>query len=392
MTRRFALLAALALAVPSASASGQSLFNAAGMGVPSSPADARARSLGGVGVGLRGAALLGSDPAAAADFLFPSVVMTAQPAWVDFGRSDTGETGTFQGTRFPSLGIAYPTVKGVVATLAFESVLDQRYHASWPSTVPFGDTPVEVRDEFTSDGGVSQIRLGVARRLNPNLSVGLSASRYTGSVTRQLVRFFGAGVDTTAVEPFQAGGLWRYSGVGLTGGAALSVGSWGHLAGSVTWSTALDAEATGDTEGDSRSYDLPLEARVGATAVLAPGLLMHASMSTADWSAVDNDLQGSRSVGRVWSAGFGVELSRARLLGRTAPLRLGYHRADLPFALGTGTPTETVWSGGLGLNMSQVGELVRAGVDLGVEKGSRSDSVLSEDFWRATLTVRVSGF
>ncbi|HSG49950.1 MAG TPA: hypothetical protein VLA43_19155, partial [Longimicrobiales bacterium] len=86
------------------------------------------------------------------------------------------------------------------------------------------------------------------------------------------------------------------------------------------------------------------------------------------------------------------ELSRARLLGRAAPLRLGYRKRDLPFALGTGTPSETVWAGGIGINLSQTGELVRAAVDLAIERGDRSDSVLSERFWRGTLTVRVSSF
>lgn len=390
MTRRFALLAAALLALP-ASASAQSLFNAAGMGVPANAVDARTRALGGVGIGLRGSALLGSDPAAAADFLLPTVLLTAQPSWVDFGRGDTGESGTFKGNRFPVLGIAYPTVKRVIATLSLESFLDQRYQATWSSTVPFGDTPVGVRDEFVSSGGVSQIRLGLARRLSPSLAVGISASRYSGSVTRRLVRYFGEGVDTTAVEPFQTGGFWSYSGVGITGGAALSVGTWAHVSGSVTWSSSLDATASDDSDGDSRSYDLPLEMRLGATAVLAPGLMVHASASSADWSGLDNDLLGSASVGTVVSMGAGVELTRARVLGRSAPLRLGYRRTDLPFALGTGTPTETVWSGGLGLNLSQVGELVRAGIDLALEKGSRSDSVLSENFWRGTLTVRVSG-
>ena len=390
MTRRLACLTVLALAVP-ASASGQSLFNAAGLGVPADAADARTRALGGVGLGLKGPVLLSSDPAAAADFLLPSVTLTAQPSWVDFGRSDNGEAGSFQGTRFPAMGIAYPTLKGVVASLSFESVLDQRYEASWASTVNFGSTPVEVRDEFVSIGGVSQLRVGLARRLSRGLSVGVSASRYTGSVTRRLVRDFGAGVDTTVVEPFQAGGFWGYSGMALTGGAALDVGTVARIAGSVTWSGGLDATASDDTEGDSRSYDLPLQFRIGATAILAPGLSLNAGLSTADWSTLNTGLIPPTSGSAVTSFGAGVELARARVLGRNAPLRLGYRRTELPFAMGSGTPVETVWTGGLGLNLSQIGELVMAGLDLSVERGDRSDSLLDERFWRGTLTVRVSG-
>jgi hypothetical protein len=389
MTRRLLLLAALALLAP-ATASAQSLFNAAGLGVPADPVDARARALGGVGIGLRGAALMGSDPAAAAFFVLPTVIMTAQPSWVDFERQDNGESGTFRGARFPVMGIAYPTVKSLVATLSLESFLDQRYEAGWPTTLSFGGTPVQVRDEFVSSGGVSQVRIGVARRFGGSLAVGVSASRYSGSLTRRLTRSFGEGVDTTAVESFQDGGFWSYSGLGLTGGASLSLGTVAHLSGSMTWSSPLDATASDDSGGDSRSYDLPLQVRVGASAVLAPGLSLTAGYTSADWSSLDADLGGGFSVGPASSLGVGLELARARLLGRNAPLRFGYRSSDLPFALGAGA-TETVWTGGLGLHLSQVGEIVRAGVDLAFERGDRKDSILSERFWRGTITVRVSG-
>lgn len=391
MTRRLLFLVALAVAIP-ATASAQSLFNAAGLGSLSDPLDARARALGGVGLGLRGPTLMGSDPAAAAAFLLPSVVMTAQPSWVDFNREDTGESGSFRGTRFPLLGIAYPTVKGLVATFGFESFLDQRYEAESATTLTFGNTPVEVRDEFVSVGGVAQVRFGVARRFGESLAVGLSAGRYSGSVTRRVVRTFGAGVDSTVVEPFQAGGLWSYSGLGVTGGASLSLGGVAHVAGSVTWSGSLDATASDDSEGDSRSYDLPVQVRLGASAVLAPGLSVNAGFTSADWSSLDDDLLAGVSSGNTRSYGVGLELSRARVRGRTAPLRVGYRKTDLPFALGQGTPTETVWTGGLGLNLSQTGTFVPAAVDLALERGDRSDSLLSERFWRGTLTVRVSGF
>lgn len=391
MSRRPLLLATLLLAAP-ATASAQSLFNAAGLGLPATPGDARSRALGGLGLGLQGTTLSGSDPAAAADFVMPAAILTAQPSWVDFGRSDGTESGTFKGTRFPSVGIAYPAWYGIVATLSLETVLDQRYEAESASTVDFGGTPVEVSDAFVSTGGVSQIRLGLARRLSPRLAVGLSAGRLSGSVTRRLVRSFGEGVDTTTVEPFQAGGYWSYSGLAVTGGAQLTVGPVATVSASATWTSGLDAEASHDTEGASRSYDLPLQLRVGASAVLAPGLLVTAGFSAADWSSLDGDLREGASTGTAMSWGLGLELARARLLGRSAPLRVGYRRADLPFALGGGQPTETVWTGGLGLNLSQVGDLVRAGVDLALERGDRADALVSERFWRGTLTVRVAGF
>jgi hypothetical protein len=389
--RRLALVLALVAAAPHP-VRGQSLFNAAGLGVPTDPVDARTRALGGPGIGLRGASLQGSDPAAAAYFVLPSVLLTAQPAWVDAVGPAAGEKGSFRGTRFPLLGIAYPTAYSLVATLTFESFLDQRWEASDSSTVTLGGSPVKVGDQFVSQGGVSQARLGLARQLGRHAAVGISVARYTGSLTRRLTRTFGEGVDTAAVGSFQMGGYWSYSGAAVTGGGSLLLADFAHVAGSLTWSTGLDANASADTEGESRSYDIPLQMRLGMTAVLAPWLTASAGFSRADWTSVNDDLRAGTSTGSATSYGLGVELSRVTLLGKAAPIRVGYRRTDLPFALGNGDARETVWAGGMGLNVSQVGEVVRAGVDLAVERGRRSDSKLTERFWRSTLTVRVSSY
>jgi hypothetical protein len=384
-------LALLALAAP-ASLEAQSLLNAAGLGVPADPLDARTRALGGVGVGLQGAALLSTDPAAAAGFVLPSVMITAQPSWVDLGADDgVGAPETFRGTRFPNLGVAYPAPGLGVVTLSFESVFDQRYEAEREVTLDLGGGDVAVTDHFTSTGGVSQLRIGLARVVAQRIAVGLTAGRYTGSVVRRLVREFPD--DDEPVEPYQVGGLWTYSGTSVTGGASVAIGSFAQLGGSLTWSSGLDADPSDDTDGAAGAFDLPLQLRVGATAVLAPGLAVTAGFSSADWSDIDDDLTEGTSVGSARSFGVGVELARASVFGRSAPLRFGYRTRDLPFVLDDGgAPTEAVWAGGLGLNLSQAGAFVRAAVDLAVERGTREDALFSESFWRGTVSVRVSGF
>jgi hypothetical protein len=65
---------------------------------------------------------------------------------------------------------------------------------------------------------------------------------------------------------------------------------------------------------------------------------------------------------------------------------------ELPFRFRDEDPVEKVFSGGIGLNITQVEQLVLAGVDLAVERGSRDAGTLSESFWRATLTFRVAGW
>lgn len=386
------LILALLLPAAPAAASAQSLLNAAGLGLPTDPLDARTRALGGVGIGLQGPAILATDPAAAGGFALPTATMTVQPSWVDFGRSDTGEAGRFRGARFPAVAIAYPLWSLGIATFSYESVLDQRYQAQRPVIVDLGAGPDTASDQFVSKGGVGQIRLGFARTLGDRVSVGLSAGRYTGSLTRRLVRTFPDSTSGSPVDTYQTGGFWSYSGAFVTGGVAVAVGSFAHLAGSATWSSSLKATPSADTQGQGASFDMPFQLRVGGTAVLAPGLTLSASFSQADWSGMDKDLLQGTTAGTTTSYGAGIELTRARIFGKNAPLRFGYRKRDLPFVLEAGQPTEKVWAGGLGMHLSQTGEIVRAALDLALEKGDRTDAIISESFWRGTITVRLSGY
>ncbi|MGM0668306.1 MAG: hypothetical protein ACQET1_01225, partial [Gemmatimonadota bacterium] len=81
-----------------------------------------------------------------------------------------------------------------------------------------------------------------------------------------------------------------------------------------------------------------------------------------------------------------------RLGSRTVPLRLGMRRSTLPFLLDGAEPRESLVSAGLGLNLSQAEAFILAGVDLALERGTREAGSFSEDFYRGTLTVRVSGW
>jgi hypothetical protein len=393
MSRRGALLVLCFLGTAPASAGAQSILSAAGLGVPVDAVDARARALGGVGIGLQGIAIDVADPMAAARLTLGTVIMTAQPSWVSYGRSDTGESGTFQGTRFPMVGLAYPAFGQGVVTFSFESVLDQRYHAEQPVTVSLADTLLAATDSFTSVGGVSQIRLGFARPLGKKVAVGVSVGRYGGSLVRRLVRTFTDQIADGALGRFQSGGYWTYSGTSVTGGVSADLGSVAHVAGSATWSSSLKAEASSDTKGASATFDLPFQVRLGATGILAPGLAVNAGFTRADWSAIDGQLNEGASAGAIVTWGTGIELARARLLGRNAPLRLGYRHSELPFSLtGGNNALETALTGGLGLTLKQTEDLTQAMLDLSFERGKRTDGPVTETFKRMSLTLRLTGF
>jgi hypothetical protein len=279
-----------------------------------------------------------------------------------------------------------------VVTVTVESFLDQRYEAERPITVELQNGPVQATDAFESVGGVSHVRLGLARSFGGTTVAGLSIGRYGGSVDRSLTRTFGEGVEEGSVAPYLTRGLWTYSGLSLTGGASVSLGPVLQLGGSMSWSSGLDATASADSDLGDRSYDLPLQIRLGASAVLAPGLSLVAGFTTANWSGIDDDLLEGASAGRTSSFGAGVELGRSTLFGRTAPLRFGYRRSALPFVLIGQSASESAFSGGLGLTLREEAGIALALVDIAVEKGTRSDDIIDESFWRATLTLRVAGF
>jgi hypothetical protein len=382
-----ALAIALALSASAQPLAAQSLFGSVGLGLPVDAVDGRARALGNLGIGLSGAALLPSNPAAAARAVLPNGVLVAQPSWAD--ASSGGETNYFKGTRFPLLAAAYP-VFGGVATVHFTSHLDQDFTGVREVGLTLGGQPVVARDSFLQDGTLSSMNVGFARRVSGETSVGLTVGRYTGTVDRALTRTI-SGSDSTAVQPYLSTGSWSYSGYLVTAGVATRLLELVEVGASATWSTELDAEASSDTAGGDGSYNLPLQLRLGASADLAPGLALSASVARADWSSVSDDLNSGTEANGVLAYGVGLELSQARVFGRAAPIRLGWRRSDLPFSSAGEDASERIFAGGFGLVLAQGGEVVLANVDLALERGRRVTGSLTENFWRATLSVKAAG-
>lgn len=371
-------------------ARGQSLLASGGLGFPVEPLGARARGMGSLGVGLFGSSLLPGDPAISRALPVPLMAATYQPTW---------STYTFDGTerdvsasRFPLLGVAYPvSALGGVATLTFGSFLDMNWRAENPRTLDLGSESMEVKDAFRSRGGISTLRLGWAQDLHETLAVAISAGSYLGEVERTFVREFTGAPPGAPIDPYRVAGEWRFSAPNVTLGAVWDASDLIRLEGSVNWSGRLHAEPTEGTESSAREIDLPTEFRFGASGALSPRLFVNVGASYADWTPASDDLIGGSTVGPVWSYGGGAEWEGPRLLDRTFPIRIGYRRSDLPFRFGGADPTESAFALGLGLNLLQAENLPLAVIDIAFETGSRDAGALSEDFSRATVTVRVAG-
>ncbi|MBM4185217.1 MAG: hypothetical protein FJ207_13535 [Gemmatimonadetes bacterium] len=384
------LVAAASLWAAAAPLQAQSLFNAAGIGFPMEAVDGRARALGSSGLGLPGTSLLPVDPAASARLLIPGGLMVVQPSWVDLTRDGDSGHRYFRGSRFPVFAAAYP-VRGGMATVHLTSVLDQAYTGERIVNVNLGSSTTQATDRFEQAGAVSSLGIGYSRMVASTMAVGISAGRYAGSVSRTLTREFGDSALANQVLPYRAGGSWSYSGYQVTVGVSSDVTAFLRLAASATYSTELDADPSAQTAGSRRSFDMPLQLRLGASSQLAPGLTLAASASRADWSGTEGDLL-SGEAGAATSVGLGLELAQAQLFGRTTPLRAGFRRRTLPFALEGGGANEQTFSGGLGIPLNVTSEIVLASLDLGLEKGNRTSGSFREDFWRGTVSLRVTGF
>ena len=365
----------------------QSLFNSAGMGLPMEALDGRARALGNLGIGLRGASLMPTDPAAIARYRIATGIMAGQPSWVDFSQ-DGGTSGSFRANRFPLMGIAYPVFSGMMS-IQIGSFLDQHFTTESAGTVDLQGSPVPTTDVFEQDGAVSNLSIGYASMVGERTSVGATFGRYAGSVVRTLTRTFEDAA--LGVEDYSAGGKWSYIGHSITVGVASDLSDLLRVAASVLIPTALDADASEETRGADGSFDLPIQFRLGASAQLAPGLVATASAAVADWSSIADDLLETSSAGSANGFGVGVELSRARLFGKEAPLRFGYRRTGLPFSFGGEDGSERSLSGGFGLTLAEVGDVPLASADFAIERGRRSGGGIMENFWRATASIVLSG-
>jgi len=369
---------------------GQSLFGTKGLGMPVHPLDARAQALGSPGVALLGPSLSPLDLAAAARIYLPSAQFTLQPQWVD-GDLD-GEASSTKGTRFPQMGLAYPVPAfGGTALLHIGSFMDQRWRVEESSEQEFRGESVPVTDRFNSHGGISTFQLGWAQRVGEGLSLGIGIGSRIGSVTRTFTRVIES-EDEFIVVPFEAGGEWQYSGLEVSMSFQWDPVPAVRLGGSARLSQDLKAKPTDSSSGSTETFDLPVEYRLGVSGILTPRLAVTAGLSYADWKASEGGFGAEALVGAVKSFGGGLEWAGPTLGPRNFPIRIGMKRSDLPFTFDGESPTEQVFSAGIGLNLMPPQTGLVGAIDLAFERGTREVTSLSESFWRASITFRVGSF
>jgi hypothetical protein len=391
----------LLVAVMPSIAEAQSLFGSRGLGVPTEGYDARARALGVSGVGLLGLTTSLINPAEPAGILRRGVSAAFQPWSGSF--EVEGEEDDISATRFPLISIFYPTRFGVF-TLGYAAVLEQSWAVISEGREIVGTDTVLTRDLLQHTGGIGQLRLGLARRLNETVSVGGAVGLYTGNIDRGIRRAFPDSSELGYI-PFESHTRWSYTGPLASLGVRWDPGADLRLGATFTWSGTLKAKPTEGSDVEYE-YDMPLRFDAGASGRIGRNLVAALSGSLTTWTSDDYRTPGSitaTAAEKQVEIGGGLEYTELRSGTRIFPLRIGARTTKLPFHFAEEeAPSEWAIRGGIGFRLVEDDFGPLAVADVGAERVSReglagnggngaNQGGLQESFWRFTISVSLFG-
>ena len=387
------LFLALALMTPCTLA-GQSILGSSGLGLKVEPLDAAQRALGGVGVTARTPAVLPGNPVAALDVLAPSIAVTVQPHWGDFAVESA--KGSFFATRFPVFGFVYPLGTDGVFTMTVGSQFDQNWSVESADSIDFGGARRGVTDTFVSEGALTAIQAGWARRWSRTFAAGATVGVYRGALTRTISRTFdGQTLDSlrvaAAILPYGAGGRWAQSGPLATLNLSWDPSPILQVGATVSWLGTVKLASAKGSRGVDGEVTAPLEYKASALTVLSPSLAINLGATYSDWNDLGGPSLDAVAAGGVLSYGGGVEWERLNFWAGALPLRFGFRRSELPFLFLGKKVKENTISAGFSIVVAQALDLPLAAIDFAIESGKRNSGTFHETFRRITLTTRVGG-
>lgn len=367
------------LATPVAAATAQSSeFGVRGLGMPGRPLSTRTFSAGGAfglfdGESGLNPAALGRVSALGADFT----------SLQDFRHVENpAGSKSLRESRFPFIAIAGPIKRyPVVLGISFANYTNRDFTLASVDTLPVRGVLVPVDDTLSSRGGLSDLRVAGAYRLQDAWLFGVGLHVITGSTRMRLHRSF---ADSRYQALTQISEL-SYAGVGLDLGVIRNFGPAFSVAATVRSDGHVNVDrdsARVDTTDLPYSFGFGLRWRARPKIELASQLLMHT------WSGANSDLieQGGVGSENNYEGSFGLEYTPDPRRPTRRPIRLGVRYGTLPFLLDTGEqPKELGISAGTGIRFAQD----RAGVDLGLEHVWRSAGAFKERTFLVNLGVTV---
>ena len=377
MRRRVLVSGALlaVLAVPSGAAA-DSVFGIRGLGLLGRPLSGRAAATGGAFSLFDAASSL--NPSSLAQWLGPAGWGIGAASSRRFSIGST--SATLGSTRFPLFGFAVPAGQRLVIGVSVSEYLDRTWSVSTTHDSTLRGSTDTLTDLATSTGGVTDLRLGAAYRINPSFVVGLGIHTLAGSTRLSIVRSF----SDSSFLAFKDVATTDFSGVGVSLGAQGRLSDHFAVAGAVRLNSRLTAQAD---NGATARIAMPAEFSGGVMFAPVRGFGFAATVGYQTWARAAADLvaAGQDRSRNVWNVALGSEIDAFTFLGQRVPLRIGYRWRQLPFLVAGAALSEHAFSGGLGITLAGG----RATLDAGVDVGSRTAGGATEKFTTGFVGVIV---
>jgi hypothetical protein len=367
------LLAALLLP---AVASADSVFGIRGLGLLGRPLSGRSYASGGA-FSLFDAAGVG-NPSSLAQWLGPAGWGVGAASARRF--SDGPLSASLGSTRFPLFGFAVPAGSRMVIGVTVSDYIDRTWSVSTVHDSTLRDSTVTLTDVANSTGGVTDLRLAAAYRITPSFIVGIGLHTLAGSTELSIARTF----SDSGYIAFKDVATTSFSGLGVSFGAQGRVGGHLAVAGAVRLNGRLSAKAD---DGAVARIAMPVEVSAGAMFAPVRGVAFAATVGYQTWARAANDLvaAGQERSQNVWNAAVGSEIDGFSFLGQKVPLRVGVHWRQLPFPVAGARLSELGISGGAGLSLAGG----RATLDAGMAVGRRTAGGATERFTSGFVGVIV---
>lgn len=357
-------------------ATGQGTLSTQGFGYPPGQMSSRALGTAGAMAGFDAQSPL--NPAALAEAAAGSVGMQYDPEF----RTVTGPDGKSRSTtaRFNNVSAVLPAGSRWFVGLSASSLLDRTWATAVTGQDSIGNQLVPSTERVTSTGGITDLRLGVARVIGTRLSLGIGVHGYTGSNKISVAQSF---PDTLSFGRISQNTVVNYRGSAVSAGVdwkpvrSVGIAVSARNGGSVSLRTADTLLSTARIPD---RYAASLRVTAG------PGVVVALRAARDHWSSLTPlSTSGARAVDAL-DLSAGVELSAQRLAERGVVLRLGARRRDLPFEAAGAPVREMVFAGGLGVPFARD----RSVLDFAIQRAARSAAGnVRESAYQLSIGLRV---
>ena len=291
-------------------------------------------------------------------------------------------TASTRDTRFPHLMIVGPVRQsGAALGLSYSSYMNRDFSLISSTTIDLRGVPVVVTDSFSSRGGLSDLRLAGAYRLQDRWTFGAGFHVITGSNRLESRRSF----EDPGFLPSRQRAEVSYAGVGISGGVIRQLGPRFAVAALVRSDGHLNVDRD---SARVATVDLPYTFGLGIRWLPAPYLDFAAQTLVRTWSGANSDVlqQGGVGAENTFEVAAGAEYTPDLKRPYLYPIRFGGRYALIPFPLVPGSQGhEYGVSIGSGMRFAQQ----RGGIDLALEHVWRSEGVYSERGFILTLGISV---